>query len=721
MNIESFSYHPMSEKIVQILMTKTQNYNPTFFRLQANFYLSLAASCMNIKVSSPITGKIPVNFYGVNLSGSGSGKGFSTNILENEILKGFREIFMNDLFPKKAEIELDLEAHRRHQSLGISQTEALDRLKKEYRSYGAIRFITSEGTAAAIKQYRNKILLTRLGSINFVVDEIGFNLSKIEDLLHTFLELYDKGLIKEKLTKNTDTAERFQELIGSTPTNLLMFGTPSKLLDGAKTESDFFTLLEAGYARRSFFAYSKKNANEQELTPEQLYDLLSQPNQDKDLAAINFYLSKLADINLVGLELQLPRDSGIHLMAYKQWCQERAKQMPEFAEIQRAELEHRYFKALKLASAYAFIDCQAEVSIEHLNQAIKFTEESGVALEQIFQQEKPYERLARYLGDSKGQELTQVDIQNDLPFYKGSQAHRNELMNMAIAYGYKNNIIIRKNYRDGIEFFSGETLEETNLDKLIIARSQDYADGYTNHTVAWKDLTQFVKKPNENWVNHHTMNGHRSNATMSKGFNMVVLDIDDETTITQVQSLLQDYTYIIHTTKRHQVPDENGKCIDRFRLILPTNYRLDMEEDDYHEFMCNLRDWLPFNGLDESTFQRSRKWACTENCQVFTNEGKLLDILPFIPKTSRSEDFKKSQVNLTSLNNIERWFANRMVTGNRNNNLAQYGFMLLDAGFAPQEIESILIAFNGKLDNPLDETEILSTVMTSINNRYKGH
>lgn len=721
MDIKSLKYNPMVEKITEILMTKTQNYNPTFFRLQANWFINLVASSMNIKVNSPITGKIPVNMYGVSLANSGSGKGHSTGILENEVLKGFREIFMNDLFPKKAAIELDLEANRRHRMLGISPQEALDKLTKEFKSYGAIRFLSDKGTEAAIKQYRNKVLLAKLGSVNFIVDEIGYNLSKIEDLLHTFLEMYDKGTIKEKLTKNTGESERFQELIGSTPANLLMFGTPSKLLDGSKSETDFLSLLEAGYARRCFFAYSRKKESEQVLSPEELYDLLSQPNQDQELAKIEYHLSKLADINLAGMELELPRDSGIHLMAYKQWCIDRAKQLPEFAEIQKAELEHRYFKALKLASAYAFIDLKDKVSVEHLNQAIKFTEDSGEALVQILQQEKPYERLAKYLGTSDGSELTQVDIQNDLPFYKGSQSARTEMMNMAIAYGYKNNIIIRKSFRDGIEFFSGETLKETDLNKLIIARSTDYADGYTNHTVDWNTLEKFVQKPNENWTNHHTLAGHRSNNDMTKGFNMVVLDIDDETTIQEVQFLLKDYTYLIHTTKRHQVPDENGKAIDRFRVILPTNYQLDMEEDDYHQFMLNLRDWLPFNGLDESTFQRSRKWACTENCQTFTNEGKLLDVLPFIPQTSRSEEFKKSQVNLTSLSNIERWFANRMMDGNRNNSLAQYGFMLLDAGFSVSDIGVILLEFNGKLDNPLDEAEILSTVMVSIKNRAKGN
>lgn len=616
-------------------------------------------------------------------------------------------------------MELDLEANRRHKTLGISPQEALDRLKKEFRSYGSIRFISDKGTEAAIKQYRNKILLAKLGSLNFVSDEIGNNLVKMEEVLNTFLELYDKGLIKEKLTKNTETSVRYKELIGSTPANLLLFGTPSKLLDGGKTENEFFSLLETGYARRSFFAYSKKANNEAELTPDELYDLITRPNQAQEIIDLRYKFSKLADINVANLELQLPRQAGVHLLAYRQWCQERAKQLPEFAEIQKAELEHRYFKALKLAGVYCFLDIESEIRIEHLNQAIKFTEDSGEAIEQIFTREKPYERLAKYIANTGDTELTQVDIQNDLPFYKGSQAHKSELMSMAIAWGYKNNIIIRKSFKDGIEFFSGETLKETDLEKLIISRSTDYADNYTNHTVTWSGLEKFVQKPYENWCNHHVADSHRSEDDMVKGFNMVVLDIDDDTEVQQVQELLKDYTYLIHTTKRHQVPDENGIAIDRFRVVLPTNYQLNMDKETYYEFMLNLQEWLPFNGLDTGTFQRSRKWACTENCQTFTNEGKLLDVLPFIPKTSRSETFKKSQINLTNLNNIERWFANRMSEGNRNNEMVKYGFMLLDSGnYTVDTIEAILLDFNSKLPNPLEEKEILSTIMVSIRNKH---
>ena len=69
------------------------------------------------------------------------------------------------------------------------------------------------------------------------------------------------------------------------------------------------------------------------------------------------------------------------------------------------------------------------------------------------------------------------------------------------------------------------------------------------------------------------------------------------------------------------------------------------------------------------------------------------------------------------MNNLERWFAQKMEIGSRNNTLAQFAFMLLDAGFNQQEIEGKLFEFNSKLANKLDEQEIISTVIQSIKNR----
>lgn len=725
MNINNFPFNPLVEKIVNIMMVKTQNYDPNFFRLQTNFFLTLIPSVLNIKIDSPLTGKIPINMYALNCIQSGSGKGFSTNILENKIVNLFKKEYMQEIFPKKSALSLDLEANNRASSLGISQDEALAQLTKEFKSYGAYKFSFDDATVPAIKQMRPKIILANTGSINIIIDEIGSNFTKLDDVLTTFLELYDLGFTRDKLTKNTETSLRFQELTGSTPANLMMFGTPSKLLDGGKTEQDFFNIMEAGLARRSFFNFSTRKENEATLTPEEQYDLLTQQNNEQELDVIAHNLWTLANINLVGNELEVPRDVGIELMSYRQWCEDRCKEMSEYAEIQRAEMKHRYFKALKLAGTYAFIDNSFEIKLQHLHQAIRFTEETGKSVEKLFYREKPYEKLAKYIAEAKGTELTQVDLQNELPFYKGSQTVRNEMMSNAVAWGYKNNIIIKKQFKDGIEFISGESLELNDLTKCIVAYSQSWSSDYLNADgkeasyISFENLPKLLTLDGYHWINHYSENGNRQISDMREGFNIITLDIDSGVALEDVKTLLKDYTYIIHTTKRHQSidPETGQQYGDRFRVLLPTNYTLKLNQEEYKEFMKNFADWLPFTGLDTQTFQMNRKWSSYINTEVFTNFGELIDVTPFIPRTSRNEEYKKQIQSLGSLDNLERWFASKISTQGRNNTLIKYGLMLLDGGVNLEEAKDRVLNFNSKLDNPLDETEIYSTIFQTLDKK----
>ena len=625
---------------------------------------------------------------------------------------------MYEVFPKYAQSRLSLEAIKRAQYLGISQVEAEEKLDKEFKSYGAFKFSFSEATTPAIKQFRNKLILAKAGSVNLQIDEIGFNLDKNYEPLVAFLELYDKGLIKDKLTKNTETATRYQELVGKTPTNLLMFGTPTKLLDGGAIEEKFFELLEAGYARRSFFASSNKTSTITEFTPEELYKRLTEVNQDAEIKKISGQLVRLCQIGLIGSVISVPEPVAIELLTYRIDCEQRAQEIPEHKDVYRAELAHRYFKALKLAAAYTFLRGSLDMSIDDLHQAIKFAEDSGESLRQMLERERPYERLAKFIGSLNGKEVTQVDLTTNLPFYKGSAATKNELMNMAIAYGYVNNILIKRTFRDNVELFTGESLKETNLNKIICAYSDSFADDYENVEMDWyKDFDALLPEGNYNWTNHYSSNGHRSEKDMVEGFNCIVLDVDGGISLQAVQNLLSDYEYIIHTTKRHQMINENGQVVDRFRIIMPTNYVLKLDSDEYKQFMKNVAQWCPFD-LDEQTFQRSRKWACTFNTTIYKNSGQLFDVLPFIPRTSREAEYNKSQMSLQNLTAIERWFAFRMEDGARNNTFAKYGFMLLDNGFTPTEILNKLFELNNKIANPLEPSELETTVFISIKNRY---
>lgn len=721
MDITNFKYNALVESIVDMLMIKTQNNNPNFFRLQTNYYLTLVPSMLGVKIDSPITGTIPINLYGVNLANSGSGKGMSTNILETQILKEFKQIFMDDLFFSIADASLDLESINRAAIMNIGSAEAKDLLEREFKSYGAYKFSFDSATAPAIKQLRNKLLLARVGAINLIIDEIGSNLNTSTDALITFLELYDKGLVKDKLIKNTDVNTRYSEMSGETPANMMLFGTPSKLLNGSKIEEDFFSFLETGYARRCFFAHNPKISTVIDKDPATLYQALANKSHQTTIDSIAKHLGSLATSKNANSIITLPDPIGIKLIEYRIFCEKRASALPEHMEIFKAELAHRYFKVLKLAGTYAFLDQKHEIELNHLEEAIKFAEDSGEALKAMMQREKPYERLAKYIGSMQGKELTQVDLTENLLFYKGTQNTKAEMLSMATAWGYTHNILIKRTQRDGVEFISGESLKETDLNNIILATSDDFAYNYDNYTASWHDpvIPELLKQPNYNWINHHLVDGHRCNDSIIPKFNMIVLDVDTGNQLQHTMDLLSEYTYIIHTTKRHGIKLENGQIHDRFRILMPMNYELKLSVEEYYQFMENVAIWLPIEGLDTSTFQPSRKWSTNPTAEIYINDGKLIDVLPFIPRTTREAEFKKSQLNLTNLSNIERWFYGRMLIGNRNNELLKYGLMLYDSGFDIHQIEEVLLDFNSRLPNPLNKSEIKKTIMTSLSNKAK--
>lgn len=705
---EQMEYHPQSEKLVSILCNKTQNSNPLFFRVLVGYYFSLVSSMMRASIVTHDRGDIPINLYALNLGTSGSGKGFSTNIMENEVINRFRMKYLEETFPLLAEDSLPKLALKRANRKGTDPDEELVRVQKEFDQLGSLVFSFDSGTSAAVKQLRHKLLMADTGSMCLQIDEIGSNLLGNVEVLNTFLELYDVGRIKTKLIKNTSESIRNEEIIGNTPTNMLLFGTPAKLLDGGKTEEELFSMLETGYARRCFFGWSKAANKEYALTPEQVYDMLTNQVNDKFLDNISDHLENLADMVNMKKRLVMTKETSLLVIEYRLKCERIAHDLPEHEEIKKAEISHRYFKALKLAGAYAFIDHSAEVTADHLYNAIKLAEESGDAFNQLLTRDRPYVKLAKYIATCR-RDVTQADLVEDLPFYRGATGQKTEMMTLAIAHGYKNSIIIKKTFADGIEFFRGETLETTDLDKMIVSYSQDMAVDYVGEFAPFDKLHKLATMNGMHWINHHVVGGHRNEENAIAGFNMLIIDVDGTCNISTAKMLLEGYKFMLYTTKRHTEEEH------RFRIILPINYALKLDAKDYKEFMKNIYEWLPFE-VDDQTGQRARKWLSfssdTSICEY--NDGEVLDVLPFIPKTSKNEERKARLQDQQSMNNLERWVINNIGDGNRNNMLLRYGMILVDAGFDLGQIQSNIMDLNEKIADKLDQQEIFTTIMVSI-------
>lgn len=706
-------HHAIMEEVVDTLCTMTQNKDPRFFRVIAAYFFAKMASSMRARIITPISlDDIPVNVYTVALATSGFGKGYSMNIMENQLLKGFAKRFKEDTFPILAEQHMWHRAIASAANTGATEEDEKSKLDNQFKQAGPVPFTFDSGTPAAIKQIRDKLLLSEAGSINLQIDEIGSNLITSTDILNVFLELYDQGMTKMKLIKNTSENVRIEELDGKTPANMLLFGTPSKLLDGAMTEAAFFSFLDTGYARRCIFGWGEPERDRIRLSPQERFDRLKQQAQSKATHKLTSHFTLLADTAKYGWEMTTADDVTLALLTYQGQCETLADAMGEHEEIRKAEMQHRHSKAIKLAGAFAFVDESVNLTLQHLMQAIKVVEESGETFQKLLNPEPPYEKLARFLSEV-GSRKTHAELM-DLPYFRvTSERGRAEMLRYAASWGYKNHVIIRKTFEDGIEFLEGESLAETNIDEMLFSYSDHQAYNFGTEPAPFSALNVLAKAKDMHWCNHRFVNGHRAEQNVIPGFNMVVVDVDGDATLDFVHDAFKEYAFMTYTTKRH-TPDKN-----RFRLLMPISYILDMDKDDYHEFMGNVLLWMPFDS-DQTARQRCKKWLTNDQAIYHINEGKLLDPLPFIPKTSKNEQYRKDMQELGSLDNLERWFAQRIATGDRNNQMIKYALALVDSGMAFNEVEQAVLSFNSRLAESLSESELRSSVLVTAAKKYSS-
>lgn len=703
-------HHPMSEQLVQVLCNKTQIDDPIFFRVLVAYYLSKVVGTMRPEIMTLDRGNIPINLYAINLAPSGFSKGYSTNLIETQVIHKFKKYFMSNTFPLIAEASLAKIAVERANAKGSDPDEEREKVNAEFMRLGNFLFSFSEGTAPAVKQMRQKLLLGNCGAVNLEMDEIGSNLIANSEVLNVFLELYDVGTVKQKLVKNTADNIRSEEVDGITPTNMMLFGTPDKLLDGSKTEDELMSFLSTGYGRRCFFGLAKVLPLADELTPAQVLKMRTDQGNDKFLEVIADTLETLAEPQNHGKKILIDEDVTLKVIEYELACKKLAATLPESEGIRKAEITHRYFKALKLAGAYAFIDGATHISEDHFYNAVKLAEESGEALKEILKRDKPHVRLAKHLAQlEEGAEVTHADLLEDVPTFKGSASAKAEQITLATAWGYKNNVVIKKSFVDGIEFLSADSLKETNLDEMIFSLSDDIAYNYENNLQPFDQLHKLTQAEGHHWCAHHVNRGHRSDENIIPGFNMVVIDVDDGVSLETAKLLLKDYKALYYTTKRH-TDTEN-----RFRIILPTNFKMSLDSEDYKEFMKNIYDWLPFK-VDDGTCDRPRKWLSHDGEYEYT-DGQLLDVLPFIPKTTKAEEQKKAVLDMQNLDNLERWFMTKTGKGNRSNQLIKFALMLVDAGEDYDSIQDKVVNLNSKLPNKLDEAEIFATIMRTVGSK----
>ena len=708
--IQDTAYPDFCINLVNYLEAKTNNLGSRiYFQNMFIYLISKVASMMRINIKNITGDQLPINAYVINLLPSGGGKGVSMGIVDS-IFNSFKNEFILQSKSQIADNIMDLAQDRA--GLTGEDVSVVAQRMKDYVTVNSGMYEFSEGTVPALKQCRAALQIQGLGSLNYICDEIGSNLTAdgSKELLTHFLEVYDKGLTRGKLTKNSKDFQRTEEYGVPVPYNMVLFGTPTALLDSGPVESLFMKYLRTGFARRCFFGYGTHD-----------YQISTVEDEFNKIKAIDLKLGEfqdlvrgLCDATWFNKVIELPDNVAKELINYKQICEFRSSKMLSEQDTEQSEMTNRFFKTLKLAGALAFLDHRDHVTLNDLYQAIKFSEDSGTCFKKIVNQPANYAKLAMYLAEVN-EPKTDTDIMEKLPFYR-KQNERDEIYLRAVEWGYYRGISIRR-YRSSknkLIYTCAEKYQQTDLTHLIISMSKHDAYNYQNKFMSFTDLPNLGKINGFNWVNHHLLpdadpniGNHRDGNHIQTGFNMIVLDVDHGSKIKFVRDILKKYYYVIYTTKRYT--DDN----QRFRVIIPIKYTLNLKEDIYKEFMKNVSNTLPFE-VDMQTFQRSRKWSTNKGLTFINNsdELELFDPLGYIPDSNINEGSAKGFK--ADLNKLENWFIRNTDVGDRNNMLYRYGRVLIDNGVSGDDLEAKIVELNSKLVDPLTDAELESTVLKSL-------
>ena len=685
------------------LTTLTRTRNSHMYDVLITNYMSIVASSMRAEVSY-LGGTLPLNQYSLVLAESGAGKNRSLNTLNDVIGFPFHKAFKSAIEQPAMQHNVVRLAVDISRDQGTDPDSTKDALIKEVYSVGGAPFTFSAATVPAIRLFHRMAIICNAGSLNLVVDEIGSTLVETVDALSAYLTLYDKGLLDVKILKGSSDNKPPIPITGAAPANLIMFGSPGILLDASTNEKLLRSQFSTGYARRLICAYTVDN-DLVYLSPEDIYDRAMDKINCAQVASITEHFEALADPSQFKKVVTMGKEVSIQALTYQEECEELASKLPTHysASGAVAELRNRAYRAIKMAGTLAFSSNTDFVSSAQLSRAIGIMEESGAAFNRILASKKDWELLVEYLLSRTDEDVTYVDILADLP--AASQKNRKDLIEMAVAYGYKHNVVITRTFTDGVEFIKATQLEVTDINAISLSYSKNITTNFTPTITPFNTLHQLTQSSNMHFNVHNFVDGHRNSENLIKGFNLFVADIDGTATLEETKFLLRDYEYLIYTTKRHT------EASHRFRLLMPLSHKLVLDIENFKEFYENIINWLPIL-IDESARDCSRKWA-TNAGEHWYNTGKMLEAQKFIPKTTKAQEVHKHYIQYSNLSNLERWCTNNS-QDNRNNMLLRYGMVLVDVGLPLDQTIDAVYAMNQKFPKPMKVSEVKGTVVATI-------
>lgn len=276
--------------------------------------------------------------------------------------------------------------------------------------------------------------------------------------------------------------------------------------------------------------------------------------------------------------------------------------------------------------------------------------------------------------------------------------------------------------------------------EVTISISKDITENFKKLKVPFKKIMDLVRS-DFNYSAGTFLNNYRNKDNYENYQDLMIFDIDDGKTIIEAKKLFEPYSYILATTKSHQV-NKNGLICDRYRIILPLEKCMTVTSIEYGEIMTEIMKDYDF--IDKACKDSSRFYYPFKDSEVFYHDGFMdFDWIPYFQKSLQvrkereieTERLKKFYESINKRKEIDYGFTTERIdyirkimftdkilellhfekfsAGGRNNYLYALCRYFQNVGLENEEIKKAVIWFNSKGDG-ISETEISQTIFKSL-------
>ena len=553
------------------------------------------------------------------------------------------------------------------------------------------------------------------GSINVTTDELGDVIMKMDPIFTKLKTAWDSGVSEGQVNVSDGNDNYFT--VTDVCFNALLFGSPAPFELDPKKKDKLLEAYVSGMARRSFIYHNanyKKSENRNvnfECADPQLYHTIQEYRQE-----LRSFINHTS-------EIILPSAVRKRLI---EWDIQK-ESIRESSNSLIAEDLGNPKKIEKLLGILATLDLSSEITDEHLDFAIQFTELMDRTAEDTVRIQPIYMQIYHEL--EKRSFTARTDIIKAVKDVKSTKHLDDEMILVEEHANMVGNSIVRKE-NSGIITYKLEKLSATSLEGILISSNdnlrQDVPSGFRKNEGKFENLHILTNGPYR-YSAGTFLNGYITDENYLREQNLFIIDVDDGLSIEDAKGLFADYTYLISTTKSHQI-EKNGITCDRFRLILPTISKFHLEPKVYSEMYMNVLHAIGVPEADSKCRNSSRWYYGNPDGEYWYNQGTmLLDIRPYIPNSSEN---LKTAISMQKYedtindDNIDlriagalKWLVSNTTAGNRNDNMFRFAVMLKDpARINSSDWESWTRKANNLLSEPLPERE-LNTIIRSAHGR----